>query len=920
MPCPGIRHDPFEGDQVLRSGYLELSFTRQGANAYIARIKSDLGSAEETFELPSPEVLEDKLIAVEAAVMLSSSPPVRRGRPTAVELPARRFGEFLFKSVFKGTVHTHLEYFLNQARENDVDVMLGVQASTTELARMPWELMFDITGGDYLGFKADIVRYLGASPALTSASVELPLQVLVVVASPTDHQELDVDNERASLESALHPLVEQGLVELSWLEEPGWTALNHKLQERKWHVFHFIGHGGHDVNRAEGFINLVNPATGRSDRIMATDLGRLLTKQRQLRLAVLNACDTGRSDPEEHQMSVAETLVRNDVPGVVAMQYSISDSAAKAFTQVFYSEVSAGRAANKAMSAARLALTRHFSGTLEWATPVLFLKHPTSAVFSLQSRKPVTMELDADEAAVPRPRQRPAAARSAEPEFLAEVAHQLEGDAPADAVALIGKNKRLWLDHEQEVVALLLQAAERATEAGDYALAERAYLLATQADPGDSRLRSARDRARRKAESQQRERDELLAAADRAAKEGDEQAAVANLEKVVQLKKTDAEAKRLLADARLRLALSNVMTRVGTAYREADWDTVLDGLVSLRAQEGISWEALASRAPAEIGRSPGDMISDARVGLLRERKLPIRTLYSLSVTGMQRLTISPDGVQLAVWGPSGAVQVLWLSNGDTLQRFDHRQGRQRPELSSLTFEQNALWIVTAYGKAEISRWRAGTNQRIFRTARTATTVAPLLHPLVAVGAGTSVDVWDVASGQFQFGGFEHDRRIVDMVTAGSVREMLLTVTDDKIRLWSVPHAEALITRELPGKAARLAVDAHARSVAVSLKDGRVTFWTRIESDDARLLPGVSAATALDISPDGRMLAVVDGGTVRMWDLHRGEELPAPGTADDVIDLRFVPDGWRLVTVNRTHVTVHTWERPRKTTPMSLETW
>ncbi|BAL89235.1 hypothetical protein AMIS_40150 [Actinoplanes missouriensis 431] len=904
----------------MESGYAEVSFTRRGGNSYVVRIRTELGSAEEEFELPTPEELEDKLIAVESAITLSSSPPVRRGRPTAVEVPARRFGEFLFKKVFKGSVHAHLEYFLQQARDNDIDVMLGIQSSSTyaQLACLPWELMFDPGAGDYLIFKADIVRYLGAAAALQSAAVELPLQVLVVVASPSDQQQLNVERERASLESALYPLVDEGLVELSWLEEPDWDQLNRKLDERKWHVFHFIGHGGHDISRGEGYIYLVNAATGRSDRITATDLGRLLIKQRQLRLAVLNACDTARSEPEEHQMSVSETLVRNGVPGVAAMQYPISDSAAKAFTQVFYAEVSAGRPVNRAMSAARLALTRHYSGTLEWATPVLYLKHPTSAVFSLRPREPVKMEIDPDEPEVPRPRQ-PVERGAPEPDFLTEVTRWLEHDKVEKAITVVGRNKKSWAGYEQEVAALLVQAAERAAGPGNHVLAERAYSLALQADPRDVRLRSARDRARPKAEAQQREREDLLNTAAQAARDGDEETAVRCYERIYAVNSADAEVVGLLSAARIRLAVANVVARVEVAFRDSDWMTVIDELSKIQSRRNVPWDMVGKRVTRIFGRSVSDLVSDARMGLLRENKLPLRLRYTTAAHGAERLVYSPDSEWLATWGPTGEARLLY-SDGNLLRRLRHRRGFQRPVLASLAFEYNTLWLVTAYGKPELSCWRVvGGVARVFSTDRTPSVLATLIHPLTAVSAGTVVDVWDVAAGERVHRGFKHERRVVDMVTAGSSREILLTATEDTVHLWSVPQVEELITRRVPGAIVRLAVDSQARVVVVVLADGRVAYWTAFEREtQPRLLPEVSEAAVADVSPDGRLLAVLDGGVARLWDIARAEELPRPPFPEGLTDIRIGPDGWHLAMVNAENVTVYTCETPRKKSPISLE--
>ena len=60
--------------------------------------------------------------------------------------------------------------------------------------------------------------------------------------------------EQANLERALQQLIQQGLVELSWLPGDNWRDLQKAMRTTAgpWHVVHFIGHGGFDERRGEG--------------------------------------------------------------------------------------------------------------------------------------------------------------------------------------------------------------------------------------------------------------------------------------------------------------------------------------------------------------------------------------------------------------------------------------------------------------------------------------------------------------------------------------------------------------------------------------------------------------------------------------------------------------------------------------------
>ena len=128
-----------------------------------------------------------------------------------------------------------------------------------------------------------------------------------MIASPSDLPALDVAQERARIDSAVAGL--EGDIELHWLEGPTWRDLQSALRREKWHVFHFIGHGGFDAMRGEGIVALCDDA-GEAHNLGASDLGLLLGDHDSLRLTVLNSCDGARADKLDVFSSTAAVLVR----------------------------------------------------------------------------------------------------------------------------------------------------------------------------------------------------------------------------------------------------------------------------------------------------------------------------------------------------------------------------------------------------------------------------------------------------------------------------------------------------------------------------------------------------------------------------------------------------------------------------------
>jgi hypothetical protein len=100
-------------------------------------------------------------------------------------------------------------------------------------------------------------------------------------------------------------------------------------------------------------------------------------------MVVLNSCDSAKANATDRFSSTAATLTRRGIPAVVAMQYEITDQAAITFSRGFYTAVAAQHPVELAVTRARRAikLTRH--NTLEWATPVLYLRSPTGSLFNL---------------------------------------------------------------------------------------------------------------------------------------------------------------------------------------------------------------------------------------------------------------------------------------------------------------------------------------------------------------------------------------------------------------------------------------------------------------------------------------------------------------------------------------------------------
>src|SRR5207249_7265571 len=147
-------------------------------------------------------------------------------------------------------------------------------------------------------------------------------------------------------------------------------------------------HGDFDVSRDEGVLALTRD-DGRADLVEADRLVDLLHEARPMpRLVVLNACSGGATGVNDLFAGTASALVRGGVSAVAAMQYPISDAAACAFARGFYTAIAHGRGIDDATSSGRVAILGTHARTLEWVTPVMYLRGHESRLFSLHARAP----------------------------------------------------------------------------------------------------------------------------------------------------------------------------------------------------------------------------------------------------------------------------------------------------------------------------------------------------------------------------------------------------------------------------------------------------------------------------------------------------------------------------------------------------
>ena len=364
----------------------EITILPPQEGRFPVRVRSPAGDDQEVFSLPfSQEEL--------AQLLADLSLLVERGLGKEGRLES--LGGRLFEALFSGRVRSLFDTSLGMIRSRP-DVGLRVKLcmdpeespEVARLAGLPWEYLYRHDTREFLSLSmhTPLVRYLEVPRPAEPLPLEKPLRILFVLASPRDQPRLRVEEEKESINRALEQQRRAGEIEFEFVEGPDTaTKVRRKLEEQACHVVHFMGHGAFDPQSGKGQL-CFEDKEGFTAPFSAAKLMTLLRDSPTVRLVFLNACRTAGVADEKGQydafMGIAPALVLGGVTAVIAMQFPISDEAARVFSEELYTQLARGRPVDEAVSRARQAVRFGMEGQ-EWGTPVLLMRAPEGKIFDL---------------------------------------------------------------------------------------------------------------------------------------------------------------------------------------------------------------------------------------------------------------------------------------------------------------------------------------------------------------------------------------------------------------------------------------------------------------------------------------------------------------------------------------------------------
>ncbi len=375
-----------------------LSVTPLGEDRYLVRterVPPGALLAEEQVHWPverwlaqAQQLLEDPMLSVlqaagagwpEELAAVLGDPHAGNGSTQMTALTLVDLGRELYNALFQGSLRDSWLVAQGVAHHQREVLRLRLGLRGDRLPRLPWEVMqvdkAPLATGTHIAFS----RYRhGAVRPLIDCHRPLgePVRVLLAIAAPQDQEALALSQEAAHLQAELARGAHLGLppLELTLLAQPGCEELAQALEQGNFQVFHYAGHS--TLNPTGGELLLVSRSSGLTERLQGEDLAGLLANN-GIQLAVLNSCrsaDTACATPGAS--SLAQALVLQGLPAVLAMAERIPDEVALTLARLFYRNLDQGYAIDLSLSRARQGLVAAYgSQQLYWALPVLYL-HP----------------------------------------------------------------------------------------------------------------------------------------------------------------------------------------------------------------------------------------------------------------------------------------------------------------------------------------------------------------------------------------------------------------------------------------------------------------------------------------------------------------------------------------------------------------
>jgi formylglycine-generating enzyme required for sulfatase activity len=299
----------------------------------------------------------------------------------------RALGEALFDVIFNDSLCYDFVRFYDQVVRKEKQILrveLDIdERSMPEVAALPWEFLclpkrlnlgtIWIGTAPRLVFSRRRKQWIPAQPIQLDLGEKL--KIALVVSAPVDLSPVAYK----SVQEALEKLASKQGNPVDLL--PIVTSANPQkidaILSQEPHIFHFIGHGRlrNEGGREVGQIALVDPDFNQVMWVDADYFSERFNRHCP-GVVMLQACEGGKLSESQAFVGVASSIVEQNVPVVVAMQYEVTNSTATRFARHFYEQLAKDKPVDIAAQEGRhqisLSSTQYYKR--DFATPVIFMR------------------------------------------------------------------------------------------------------------------------------------------------------------------------------------------------------------------------------------------------------------------------------------------------------------------------------------------------------------------------------------------------------------------------------------------------------------------------------------------------------------------------------------------------------------------
>lgn len=239
-----------------------------------------------------------------------------------------------------------------------------------ELARLPWEFMYDGEGFVVLRSDSPLVRGFISTPTSRPTAIRGKLKILYAWANPDDQLPLELEKTAATIRAGL---AENRQIQFDLLTHATHEKLE-KALDQDYHIVCLACHGSEDHIYLE-------QEQGGHEEVSVAGFIRMLEGKNDTRLVFLDACELGVI-PSGKAYSFAQNLASMaKIPVVLAMQFEVGDEAANRLTSRYFQSLAAFRPVDAALSEARKTIFDDHKIISDVFAPVLYLQSANSNLF-----------------------------------------------------------------------------------------------------------------------------------------------------------------------------------------------------------------------------------------------------------------------------------------------------------------------------------------------------------------------------------------------------------------------------------------------------------------------------------------------------------------------------------------------------------